>query len=306
MQNENYIVVRIFGGLGNQLWQYAFARNLSIQLNKKLILDTSFYDNPLIDLPKGFKAKFELNKFNLHKDVLIQNNIYHHSYRFYKYFLRYLPNKLKNFFFNQTNFKIYHFIFEDNFFKKKKLNFKKLKNGSSYFIGYWQSIDNFIKNSKKIKNELKIKKQSLTLKNYLNNIKNNHVAIHIRGGDMKIEKNYKHPDILYYKKILNKLFKKNMRFEFHIFTDDIVFAKKILKKLNLIKYKIISSKKIFKDLDEFYLMQNYKFLVISRSTFSWWSSFLLNDKKRIIFAPRIWYQNNTMPKGLKLKNMVLI
>ena len=47
MQNENYIVVRIFGGLGNQLWQYAFfARNLSIQLNKKLILDTSFYDNP--------------------------------------------------------------------------------------------------------------------------------------------------------------------------------------------------------------------------------------------------------------------
>ena len=34
MQNENYIVVRIFGGLGNQLWQYAFARNLSIQLNK--------------------------------------------------------------------------------------------------------------------------------------------------------------------------------------------------------------------------------------------------------------------------------
>ena len=31
-------------------------------------------------------------------------------------------------------------------------------------ILYWQSIDNFIKNSKKIKNELKIKKQSLTLK----------------------------------------------------------------------------------------------------------------------------------------------
>ena len=43
---------------------------------------------------------------------------------------------------------------------------------------------------------------------------------------MKIEKNYKYPDILYYKKILNKLFKKNMRFEFHIFTDDIVFLQK--------------------------------------------------------------------------------
>ena len=37
-----------------------------------------------------------------------------------------------------------------------------------------------------------------------------------------------------------------MRLEFHIFTDDIVFAKKILKKLNLIKYKIISFKKYLK------------------------------------------------------------
>ena len=36
-----------------------------------------------------------------------------------------------------------------------------------------------------------------------------------------------------------------MRFEFHIFTDDIVFAKDF-KKINLIKYKIISSKKYLK------------------------------------------------------------
>ena len=60
-------------------------------------------------------------------------------------------------------------------------------------------MDYFIKNSKKIKNELKIKKQNATLKNYSNYIKNNQVAIHIRGGDIELEKNYEHPDILYYK-----------------------------------------------------------------------------------------------------------
>ena len=34
MNNNGYIIVRIFGGMGNQLWQYAFARSLSIKYKK--------------------------------------------------------------------------------------------------------------------------------------------------------------------------------------------------------------------------------------------------------------------------------
>ena len=81
MYDNGYIIVRVYGGMGNQLWQYAFGRSLSIKL-KKLVLDTSFYNHPFIDFPTGDKFKFELKKFNLHREVLIENNLYNYSYRF--------------------------------------------------------------------------------------------------------------------------------------------------------------------------------------------------------------------------------
>ena len=36
MCDNGYIIVRVYGGMGNQLWQYAFGRSLSIQLKKNL------------------------------------------------------------------------------------------------------------------------------------------------------------------------------------------------------------------------------------------------------------------------------
>ena len=122
MKDNGYVIVRIFGGMGNQLWQYAFARSLSIKYKKKLVLDISFYKHSLIDFPKGDNFKFELNNFNLPKDVLIEKNLYNHSYRFFKYFLRFLPNQLTKLFLNnKKKYQINNFIFEDKRFKKKYL-----------------------------------------------------------------------------------------------------------------------------------------------------------------------------------------
>ena len=99
MKKKNFLIIRVFGGLGNQLWQYAVGRSLSLKYKKKLILDISFFDNPLIDLPNGFKAKFELNKFHISKEILLEKDFYNHSYRLFKYFIRFFPNNIKNFFF---------------------------------------------------------------------------------------------------------------------------------------------------------------------------------------------------------------
>ena len=59
MEKENFIIIRVFGGLGNQLWQYALGRSLSLKYKKNLVLDLSFFNNPLIDLPKGILAETE-------------------------------------------------------------------------------------------------------------------------------------------------------------------------------------------------------------------------------------------------------
>mgnify|MGYP001238697128 FL=1 len=43
LSDKNQIIIGLNGGLGNQLYQYAFGRALSEKLNCDLVLDTSFY-----------------------------------------------------------------------------------------------------------------------------------------------------------------------------------------------------------------------------------------------------------------------
>ena len=307
MNKKKFIIIRIYGGMGNQLWQYAFGRSLSLRYKKKLVLDLSFFNNPFIDYPEGDKFKFELNKFNLDKNVLIEKNLYNYSYRFFKYFLRFLPNNFINFFFfNKKKYKIDNYIFEEKTFKKKDFNKSLLLlNKSFYFLGYWQNKEYIKDYYEIIKDELRpkiIKKNVIT---FIKSIKKNYVAIHIRGGDMIIEKNYSHPDPEYYFKIINFLKKKNKLLKFHIFTDDPKYAKKFLEKIKLDNYTLISRVYNFSDVEEFYIMQHYKSFVINRSTFSWWSGYLANKNKTTIFAPKIWQHNFYLPKSLRSNNMKL-
>ena len=307
MKNKDHVIVRIHGGIGNQLWQYAFGRSLSIKLKKKLVLDTSFYNHPHIDFPKGDKFKFELKKFNLHPEVLFENNLYNYSYRFFKYFLRFLPSIFIKFFFNnKKNYKINNFIFEDKLYLKKKINLSKIKNNkSSYFIGYWQNKEYFNNYSKIIKQDLRPRIIKKNVKNFISKLNKRDIAIHIRGGDISEENNYSHPDKVYYYNIINFLNTKNNKLNFHIYTDDTKYAKFFLDNIKLKNYTIISSKYNFTDVEEFFIMQHYKNFIINRSTFSWWAGYLSKQNKTQIFAPKIWQTNFFLPKCLKLNNMKL-
>ena len=306
MNKEDYIIMRIYGGMGNQLWQYSFGRSLSIKYKKKLVLDVSFFNNPLIDHPTGDLFKFNLNKFNLDKDVLIEKDLYNHSYRFFKYFLRFLPNKCINFFFNnKKKYRIDNFIFEENRFKKKINKSIKINGKSFYFLGYWQNKEYFKNCSDVIKNDFRPKIIKKKVFSFIKNIKKNNVAIHIRGGDIKIEKKYSHPDSEYYFKIIKFLKKKNKLLNFHVFTDDSKYAKNFLEKIELKNYSIISSKYNFSDVEEFYIMQHYKNFIMNRSSFSWWSGYLSNKNKTTIFAPKIWQNDFFLPKSLRSDNWKL-
>lgn len=61
------VIVQLIGGLGNQLFQYACAKSISIRKNARLILDTSIYSEKIRHITP---RNFELSTFNIRVDVL--------------------------------------------------------------------------------------------------------------------------------------------------------------------------------------------------------------------------------------------
>ena len=61
------IIVKIYGGLGNQLFQYASAKNLGLKFNHEVFIDKSWYDN----IPgSNTKRTYLLDKFRLNEGYL--------------------------------------------------------------------------------------------------------------------------------------------------------------------------------------------------------------------------------------------
>ena len=126
---------------------------------------------------------------------------------------------------------------------------------------------------------MQLKKKSKKLRDCISKIKNNDVAIHVRGGDFL---NDIHAVILsedYYLKSV-KYFKNNLSNpKFYIFTNDIIYSKKILKNLDTKNIKFINKYR-FKD-EKFEFLRNFSNYIISNNTFSWTASLISKKKKNI-------------------------
>ena len=66
------IIVRLQGGLGNQIFQYALGRVLAIKNNTDLKIDKSYLDSDSIGVTK---RDFDLDVFDLQFDFLKNNEI---------------------------------------------------------------------------------------------------------------------------------------------------------------------------------------------------------------------------------------
>jgi hypothetical protein len=300
---NNFIVVSLTGGLGDQINQYIFGRILSEKLSCDLIFDTSYYK-------RKNHFKIQITKFKIDNSVKFENKLFKLPFRFIQY-NRFWPI----FFFN---------IFIGNFFFKKKIEYFiydywhyplfKIKNRfkkNCYYFGYWHSFPFFKNKLSKIKKEFSLKKESENLKKMKNKIKKSCVAIHIRGGDFL---NNSHATILdsdYYSKGVNYFIKKIKKPIFYIFTNDKIYCEKILENINKnINIKYMSNFNL-EDFEEFEIMRHFKNLIIANSTFSWSASYMNHNSDVKIISPKIWDNKYKKydPKfelDKKIKNMIII
>jgi hypothetical protein len=252
------IIVKFQGGLGNQLFQYAFGRAVSKRLNTSLGLDTNWFR-------KSKNREFELDTFNVEgKKIGILWRFFH--YKKMKMFQEKTPN------FDSEALKI-----SDN----------------SLLEGYWQSEKYFKDIQSELRQELTLKHSlGKTAEEWAQKIKKTEsVSVHIRRGDYL---DPKHADILgviplsYYENAANFLIGKNQRFIFFIFSDDIDWAKENIHLPGQSEFVSDGNRKI-QPKEEMILMSICKHNIIANSSFSWWGAWLNTHSEKIVVSPKKWF-----------------
>lgn len=282
------IVVRLMGGLGNQLFQYAAARHLAILNNTELYLDTSFLENtPMEDTVRGF----ELDKFNINAivaDDTLLKSFYGSGFTKKDTWMSYVFSVGK-----RRKYKFNNYGFDENLLKLR---------GNYYIRGFYQSEKYFKEIADVISKELEIKQELISVnQTIVNEIKNkNAVSIHIRHGDYA--KNLTAMDA--HSLCSKDYFRKSMKYmkeqvgtdcKFYLFTDDKEWVKNEMTMEE--DCELISGNTTIED---FYLMSICKHNIISNSTYSWWAAWLNKNPNKIVIMPKYW-TNHLVTEDIKLK-----
>lgn len=289
------ICVKLFGGLGNQMFQYAMGRAISLRENAELLIDTSFY-NVTPDRDDTSKRSFELNIFNLPLREVTQSEL-----KILKPIsLRILNTLLYKFSLGAVQFPNY--FFENQIGYNKSIN--KIRS-HCYLSGYWQSYKYF----ENIKDDLKLAFKFPTIldssiKSIINDIsKNNSISIHIRRGDF-VNNSSLHfhslCSIEYYEQAIKYFNDRFSEITFYIFSDDILWVKKHLQLPSNCKF--VTKNSAHNSYIDMHLMSLCKHNVIANSSFSWWGAWLNNQHDKIIISPKQWYNNLEM--NLQTKDLI--
>ncbi len=253
------IIVRIIGGLGNQMFQYAYAKSLQ---------------------KRGYRVKIDISKFKRYK--------LHGGYHLDKYAIDLetsstVTNILSKMGFRKS-YKEKSLLFDETFLNPPK---------NSYIKGYFQTEKYFTDVKATLSKQFSLQNGlSKSTDKYKNLIENtvNSCSLHIRRGDFisnkKANKVHGTCDLDYYKRAIEFLESQYKNIHFFIFSDDIKWTKKHLKLENktFVEHKTIPH-------EDLYLMSLCRFNITANSSFSWWGAWLNNNENKVVIAPKKWFVN---------------
>jgi len=274
------IIVRIMGGLGNQMFQYAAGRRLAAIHHTVLKLDISdFKDYKLHDyglsvfgIKELFATPEEIRLFKEPESNSFTRNL--------KKFLR-RPSKLG---ITHIREKQYH------------LNPEILTMPDSVYLdGYWQSEKYFSDIADIIRNEFTVTSpqtdKNMALAQQIASCES--VSLHVRRGDYITDEktNTIHGtcDLDYYARCVKRLAQAVHHPCFFIFSDDPDWAEKNLKISHPVTFIGHNGPK--KNYEDLRLMSQCKHHIIANSSFSWWGAWLGRHQDMIVYAPKRWFNS---------------
>ena len=250
----NTVNLRLVGGLGNQLYQFAAAIKLANEYNYSSInIDSSGMLN--------YKENWGVLLFDvLDKDKLSSRLVFNESV-----FLKLRFARL----FGKSRLAYKFGLISDKNFDS---NLKGIipKTPKLFLDGYFQNpifLQSFVNCLEPyLRNDLKIPTE------------NNLVVVNVRGGEFLKLGWSGEQDRSIYQKFFKEIYKEVSDPQFHVVTDDIEYSQKLFSGLcEIFKYHDPNP------FDNFRLIYSSKYKIISRSTFAHWAAFLSNDFSKSYF-----------------------
>ncbi len=280
--------VSIYGGLGNQMFQYTLGLALNHRGNKTRIRFSNYLHETHhngFNLGVAFQLKLPLGQQLLKLLILHGGFLYKNRFAFR---LSQKLNQYDHIRALRTYRERTEFQYDDNLFHQQ----------SSLFVGTWQ-VESYFKDIKDIVQRsfvFKTPKDDTNKKLMKGITSSNSVAIHIRRGDYLATRwastHAVIKDSTYYLNAINYI---NARVEnphYFIFSDDVQWARENLTIGNI---TYVDHNKGSLSYIDMYLMSLCKHNIIANSTFSWWGAWLNKNDNKIVIMPEKWLNTHDCP-----------
>jgi hypothetical protein len=287
------IITKLQGGLGNQMFQYAFGKLLGQICSEPVYADTS-YSFFIRHRPYALDAfQLELKSITpLQIPFLYPANIpgiENHWLRFYQ----------------QLNLPGPRVVTEN---KQYKFDRRILQQASKdqFLIGFWQHYKYLEKIEKELRTDFTFKQKipsrfSAKVKMITSR---KSVAIHIRRGDYLRSTGFESCPLTYYQNAIKIMDQKIKQPHYFIFSDDMKWSKEHFSPLPKVTFIDGEDRPDTLDLQ---LMQMCKHHIIANSTFSWWGAWLGYSTQQLVIMPMKWSKTDSQAhKAFKLKHWMEI
>lgn len=301
------IHVLLTGRLGNQLFQYAFAKSIQLRFGGKIYLNTYDLDHvseKLEHVPGKFH--YDMENYKLNDEIILEDVKPDWYADFNNFFVKILKKVAPKAYFHYMAPKGYLLWQRNDYIDIPNMNTDKV-----FINGWWQDFRFFhlAENelSKQIVPTTPILEKNKKLYDIAEN--SNSVCVSIRGGNYlvpKVKEVLFVCDKNYFEKSIRKVCEEIDNPKFIIFSDDLKWVKEYL-----------NFEKMFPDCDFYYedgtdtveekirMMTKCKNYIISNSSFSWWAQYLSTNNNKKVFAPSYWFTNG-QKNGLYMDNWILI
>ncbi len=298
------IIVRIKGGLGNQMFQYAMARRFQIE-----------YGIDQIGLDLTVINRDQLRYFGLHHFALfdrievienknpiarMQEEL---AQRLVSYFIAGRQEGIAG---NRENFwaaffALFGVIQRDHSPVRDRFFLRWHKN--IYMNGWFQEAEMLQPVRDILLEDFQWKPTDIANTPVCRQIlSTNAVCVHIRRGDYVNNPIFDVCGNAYYYKAMEYMQRTLSTPVFYVFSDAVDEIEGTMR----FPCPVVLIKEEHKDYEDLYLMKNCRHFIMSNSTYSWWAQFLGQAGDKVVVAPKKWCLTEDMNVGVYMKDWILM